>query len=135
MDLRFGVKEQLLSVIWAGRPSVPALRCPTVTSYPADVPCPCPLDPSSDLFNHVCDLCLSFTHMFVSLSRYVIFNILLPIFVCATASLVCLAVQCHCICATCHCWHGRPEGGGGKGAVPPLKNQTFQKITWKIQNE
>ena len=33
------------------------MQCPSVISYPADVPCPGPL-PSSDLFNHVCDLCL-----------------------------------------------------------------------------
>ena len=30
-------------------------QCPSVISYPADVPCPGPL-PSSDLFNHVWDL-------------------------------------------------------------------------------
>ena len=32
-------------------------HCPSIISYPADVPCPGPL-PSSDLSNHVCDLCL-----------------------------------------------------------------------------
>ena len=32
-------------------------QCPSVISYPADVPCPGSL-PSSDLFNHVYDLCL-----------------------------------------------------------------------------
>ena len=31
------------------------MQCPTVISYLADVPCLGPL-PSSDLFNHVCDL-------------------------------------------------------------------------------
>ena len=30
-------------------------QCPPVISYPADEPCPGPL-PSSDLFNHACDL-------------------------------------------------------------------------------
>ena len=33
------------------------MQCPSVISYPADVPCPGSL-PSSDLFNHVCDVCL-----------------------------------------------------------------------------
>ena len=33
------------------------MQCPWVVSYPADVPCPCPLS-SSNLFNHVSDLCL-----------------------------------------------------------------------------
>ena len=55
-------------------------------SYPADVRCPSPL-PSSGLFNHVCDLCLSLIQMFVFLSRYVVVNIILSIFVCAAASL------------------------------------------------
>ena len=32
-------------------------QCPSVISYPADVPCPVLL-PSSDLFNHVSDLCI-----------------------------------------------------------------------------
>ena len=31
------------------------MQCPSVISYPADVPCPGPLL-SSDLFNYVCDL-------------------------------------------------------------------------------
>ena len=45
--------------------------------------------PSSDLFSHVCDLCLfNFTQMFVFLSRYVIYNKLLSVFVWAAASLV-----------------------------------------------
>ena len=30
-------------------------QCPSVISYPADVTCPGPL-PSTDLFNHACDL-------------------------------------------------------------------------------
>ena len=38
------------------------MQCPSVISYPADVPCPGPL-PSSDLFNHVCNLCVfSYPH-------------------------------------------------------------------------
>ena len=61
-------------------------QCPSVISYPADVPCPDPL-PSSDLFNHVCDLYFFLTQMFVFLSRSVMFSILLSIFVCAAASL------------------------------------------------
>ena len=32
-------------------------HCPSIISYPADVPCPGPL-PSSDLSNHVCDFSL-----------------------------------------------------------------------------
>ena len=32
--------------------------------------------------------------------------------------------------------HGRPGGGGARGAVaPPLKYQKCKTITWKIQNE
>ena len=46
----------------------------SVISYPAYVPCPGAL-PYSDLFNHVCDLC--------------VLNILISIFVCAAASLFC----------------------------------------------
>ena len=46
----------------------------------------CPF-PSSDLFNHICDLGLfSYPDGFF-LSLYVMFNILLSIFVCAAASL------------------------------------------------
>ena len=60
-------------------------QCPSVVSYPAGVPYP-GLLLSSDLFNHVCDLCFSLTWMFVFLSRYVMFKIL-SIFVCAAASL------------------------------------------------
>ena len=33
------------------------MQCPSVISFVAEVPCPRPL-PSSDLFSHVCDLCL-----------------------------------------------------------------------------
>ena len=33
------------------------MQCPSVISYSADMPCPDPLLPS-DLFNHVCDLCI-----------------------------------------------------------------------------
>ena len=66
-------------------------QCPSVISYPADVPCPGPL-PSSDLFNHVCDLGLfSFSEVCFSIRIRVrvIFNILLfSIFVCAAASLL-----------------------------------------------
>ena len=50
---------------------------------PADVSCPGPL-PSFDLLNHVCDL--SFFSYPDVLSRYVMFNILLSICVCAAAS-------------------------------------------------
>ena len=60
-------------------------QCPSFISHPADVPGPSPL-PSSDLFSHVCDLCL-FSYPEVVLSRYVMFNILLSICVCATAGL------------------------------------------------
>ena len=60
-------------------------QCPSVISYPADVPCPGPLS-SSGFFNHVCDLCL-FSYPDFVLSLYVMFNILLSIFVCAAASL------------------------------------------------
>ena len=59
---------------------------PSVIPYPAYVPCPGSLK-SSDLFNHVCDLCLfSYPHFFF-LSRYAMFNILLSIFVCVAARL------------------------------------------------
>ena len=62
------------------------MLCPSVISYPADVPCPGPL-PSSDLFNHVCDLGL-FSYPYVCfLSRYVMFSILFSIFVYGAASL------------------------------------------------
>ena len=61
-------------------------QSPSFILYPANVPCPGPL-PSSDLFNHVCNLVFSLTQMFVFLSRYVMFNTLLSIFVCAAASL------------------------------------------------
>ena len=61
------------------------MQCPSVISYSTDVPCPGPL-PSSDLFNHACDLGL-FSYPDVFLSRYVMFNIFLSIFVCAAASL------------------------------------------------
>ena len=45
-------------------------QCPSVISYPADVPCPGSL-PSSDLFNHVCDLCLfSYQHVCFSVPVY-----------------------------------------------------------------
>ena len=47
-------------------------RCPSVILYPADVPCPGPL-PSSDLFNHVCDLGLSLTQMYISSSSFRLF--------------------------------------------------------------
>ena len=50
------------------------------------MPCPGPL-PFSDLSNHVCDLGFSLTQVFVFLSRYVMFNILLSICVCAANSL------------------------------------------------
>ena len=67
----------------------------SVISCPADVPCPGPL-PSSHLFNHVCDLGLFLTQMFVFLSGYVVFNVLLPSFVCAAASLsFALVVSAH----------------------------------------
>ena len=63
---------------------VSSTQCPSVISYPADAPCPGPL-PSSDLFNHVCDLCL-FSYSDVSLSRYMMFNIHLSIFASVAAS-------------------------------------------------
>ena len=55
--------------------------------HSGDVPCPGPVLPS-DLFNQVCDLCLfSYPDVYYFLSRYVMFNILLSIFVCAAANL------------------------------------------------
>ena len=68
------------------------------TQFPSDISCladvPCQgLLPSSDLFNHVCDF--SLTQMFVFVSRYVMFNTLLSIFVCATASLFAWVVSAH----------------------------------------
>ena len=62
------------------------MQCPSVISYPADVLCPVPL-PFSDLFNHVCDRGLFSYPDVCFLSRYVMFNILLSIFVCVAASL------------------------------------------------
>ena len=50
------------------------------------LPCPDPRS-SSDLFNHVCDLCLFSYPDVVFMFRYEVFNILLSIFVCAPASL------------------------------------------------
>ena len=61
-------------------------RCPSVISYPADVPCPGPL-PASGLVTSVCDLVFSLSQMFVFLSRYKIFNVILSIFVFAAANL------------------------------------------------
>ena len=60
--------------------------CPSVISYSTDVPCPGSL-PSSDLFNHAYDLGLFSYPDVLLLSRYVMFNIFLSIFVCAAASL------------------------------------------------
>ena len=60
------------------------MQCPSVISYPAEVPSKCPL-PSSDLFNQVCDFCLC--QKFVFLSWRVTFSILLSIYVSAAASL------------------------------------------------
>ena len=65
-------------------------QCPSVVSvvsYFADVPCLYPVPFFSNLINHVCSACLPLTQMFDFLSRYVMFNILLSIFVCAAASL------------------------------------------------
>ena len=62
------------------------MQCPSVISYSANMPCPGRLL-ASDLFNHVCDLCLSSYPDFFFLSRYVTFKILLSIFVCVAASL------------------------------------------------
>ena len=55
-------------------------------SYSADVPCSGSL-PSSDLFNHVCDLSLFSYPRVCFLSRYVMFSILLLNVVGAVASL------------------------------------------------
>ena len=57
-------------------------QCPSVTSYPADVPCAGPF-PFSDLFNHVCDLGL-FSYPNVCFSVPVCD---VSIFICAAASL------------------------------------------------
>ena len=61
-----------------------------LSRIPADVPCPGPL-PSSDLFNHVCDLGLFLPMCFFSVP--VIFSILISIFVCAAATLFCIWVM------------------------------------------
>ena len=50
-------------------------QCLSVISYPADVPCPGPL-PSSDLFNHICDLCLfSYPHVCFSVPIVPIYDV------------------------------------------------------------
>jgi len=64
------------------------MLCPLVILYPADVPCPGPL-PSSDLFNHACDVWL-FSYPDVCFS----------VLVCAAASLF-----CSCSCGECSCLH------------------------------
>ena len=51
------------------------MQCPSVISYPPDVPCPVPL-PFSDLFIHVCDLGLFSYQDICFLSRYVIKDII-----------------------------------------------------------
>ena len=73
--------------------------CPSVTSYPADALCLGPL-PSSDL----CDLCFFSYPDVCVMSRYVMINILLSIFVCAAASL-CFAwlVSVHVSTPHFHC--------------------------------
>ena len=63
------------------------MQCPLVMSYPADMHCPGPL-PSSDLFNHICDLFVFFyPDVCFSVLVCYLFNILLYIFVCAAATL------------------------------------------------
>ncbi len=63
------------------------MQCPSIISYSADVPCPGPL-PASDLFNHVCNLCV-FSYPDVLFGVLVCdVNILLSICVCATAGLL-----------------------------------------------
>ena len=79
------------------------MRCPFVISYPADMHCPGPL-PSSDLFKHICDLCVFSYPDVCFLSWYVMFNILLYIFVCAAARLFfCFCGECPCLRAISHC--------------------------------
>ena len=60
--------------------------CPLITSYHAYMLCPGPLL-SSDLFNHICDLCVFSYPDVCFLSWSVMFNILLYICVCVAASL------------------------------------------------
>ena len=55
-SLRYPLPNDALPFPFVGFPGGDT-QCPSVISYPAGVPCPGPL-PSSDLFNHVCDLCL-----------------------------------------------------------------------------
>ena len=63
-------------------------QCPSFISYSADVPCPRPRPfPSLTCSIKSVTFVFSLTQMFVFLSRYVKFNILLSIFVCVAASL------------------------------------------------
>ena len=62
------------------------MQCQSIISYPADVPCPGPLRLLTCSIASV-TFVFSLTQMFVFLSQYGVFNILIPIFVCAAASL------------------------------------------------
>ena len=62
-------------------------QCPSFISYPADVPCPRPLPRLLNSSITSVNFIFSLTQMFVFLSRYVMFNILLSMFVSVAASL------------------------------------------------
>ena len=54
-----------------------------IISYPADVPCPGPF-PSSDLFNHVCDICdFSNPDVYFSLLTYFFPSLFMRLLACS----------------------------------------------------
>ena len=66
----------------------------SVIPYSADVPCPGPL-PSSDLFNHACDICLFSYPDACFFPLYVMFECSFPSLFVRLLAVLCMAGECH----------------------------------------